>query len=368
MIAGLRDRVSSIRVSSFVSRGAALVVPTVLIVLLSPLASVAQDAGAAPSPMADTTTETAPSSQAPLAATPDPAADRAGSASRPSDATADTQPAATPVPAAMEASEAAAPSTLDDPAEAVPQVIEPAGSDPTLPHDLSPWGMFMAADRVVKAVMIGLAFASLMTWTIWLAKSVEILCAKARAGRALADIARASSIKTAADALSRRGGPAAFMVRMAQGEMARSEEVLDHAGNQGLTTRVLSHLVRIEAQAGRRLMRGTGILATIGSTAPFVGLFGTVWGIMNAFIGISEAQTTNLAIVAPGIAEALLATAIGLVAAIPAVVFYNVFARSIAGYKQLLADASAAVERLVSLDLDRRKVPAGAARPALAAE
>jgi biopolymer transport protein ExbB len=367
MIADLRDRVSSIRASSFVSRSAVLVVPTVLIVLLSPLASAAQDAGTAPSPMVETTTETAPSSQ-PLAATPDPAADRAGSASRPSDATVDTQPAATPVPAAMEASEAAAPSTLDDPAEAVPQVIEPAGSDPALPHDLSPWGMFMAADRVVKAVMIGLAFASLMTWTIWLAKSVEILCAKARAGRALADIARASSIKTAADALSRRGGPAAFMVRMAQGEMARSEEVLDHAGNQGLTTRVLSHLVRIEAQAGRRLMRGTGILATIGSTAPFVGLFGTVWGIMNAFIGISEAQTTNLAIVAPGIAEALLATAIGLVAAIPAVVFYNVFARSIAGYKQLLADASAAVERLVSLDLDRRKVPAGAARPALAAE
>ena len=81
------------------------------------------------------------------------------------------------------------------------------------------------------------------------------------------------------------------------------------------------------------MSRGTGVLATIGSTAPFVGLFGTVWGIMNAFIGISQAQTTNLAVVAPGIAEALLATAIGLVAAIPAVVIYNVFARSIAGYR-----------------------------------
>ena len=76
-------------------------------------------------------------------------------------------------------------------------------------------------------------------------------------------------------------------------------------------------LERVEAAMSRRIARGTGVLATIGATAPFVGLFGTVWGIMNAFIGISEAQTTNLAVVAPGIAEALLATALGLVAAIP---------------------------------------------------
>ena len=100
------------------------------------------------------------------------------------------------------------------------------------------------------------------------------------------------------------------------------------------------------------MMRGTGILASIGSTAPFVGLFGTVWGIMTSFVGIAKTQTTNLAVVAPGIAEALLATAIGLVAAIPAVVIYNVFARAISGYRQLLADASAEVRRLVSRDLD----------------
>ena len=98
------------------------------------------------------------------------------------------------------------------------------------------------------------------------------------------------------------------------------------------------------------------MLATIGATAPFVGLFGTVWGIMNSFVGISEAQTTNLAVVAPGIAEALLATALGLVAAIPAVVIYNVFARWTAGYRARLADAAAAVERLVSRDLDHRRL------------
>jgi biopolymer transport protein ExbB len=106
--------------------------------------------------------------------------------------------------------------------------------------------------------------------------------------------------------------------------------------------------------------RGTGIVATIAATAPFVGLFGTVWGIMNSFIGISKSQTTNLAVVAPGIAEALLATAIGLVAAIPAVIIYNQLVRTIAGYRALVGDASAVVLALVSRDLDRAisaKVP-----------
>ena len=128
----------------------------------------------------------------------------------------------------------------------------------------------------------------------------------------------------------------------------------------GVKERVASRLERIEAGYGRRIMRGTGVLATIGATAPFVGLFGTVWGIMNSFIGISKSQTTNLAVVAPGIAEALLATALGLAAAIPAVVIYNTFARSIAGYRALVGDASAEVLRLVSRDLDR---PAAAPAP-----
>src|SRR6202011_5493520 len=111
-----------------------------------------------------------------------------------------------------------------------------------------------------------------------------------------------------------------------------------------------AEIVRAEA---RRIRLGMGLLATIGATSPFVGLFGTVWGIMNSFIGISKSQTTNLAVVAPGIAEALLATAFGLAAAIPAVVIYNVFARSIAGYRAQLGDASAEVMRLVSRDLER---------------
>lgn len=213
--------------------------------------------------------------------------------------------------------------------------------------------MFMAADNVVKAVMIGLALASLITWTVWLAKSLELASARARAGRALKRIIEATSLPDAVRALDGKSGPASLMVRAAAHEMEVSREALPNNGAAGLKERVTSHLARIEAQAGRRMTRGTGILATIGSTAPFVGLFGTVWGIMNSFIGISESQTTNLAVVAPGIAEALLATALGLVAAIPAIVIYNVFARSIAGYRLLLGDASAAVERLVSRGIDR---------------
>jgi len=278
-------------------------------------------------------------------------------------ATAQQAPAA-PAPAASSApAPAAAPAT---PPPSAPAAAAPAGTMAlNLPHDLSPWGMFMAADIIVKAVMIGLAFASLVTWTIWLAKSLEIFGGKLRIRRAVRAIGEAATLKQASRALDRSGGPGALMVKAAEEETALSAGALDHVGGDGLKERVGSRLSRIEAAASRRMSRGTGVLATIGSTAPFVGLFGTVWGIMNAFIGISQAQTTNLAVVAPGIAEALLATAMGLVAAIPAVVIYNVFARSIAGYRQILADASAGVERLVSRDLDFRAV---APATALAAE
>ncbi|MER8807352.1 tonB-system energizer ExbB [Mesorhizobium australicum] len=264
-------------------------------------------------------------------------------------------------PAAMAPAQPAGQPSATAPAEAAP-----AGAmDLNLPHVLSPWGMFKAADIIVKAVMTGLAFASLVTWTTWLAKSLEIFDGKLRLRRAVLAIGDAATLKQASRALDRGGGPGALLVRAAEEEAALSADALDHVGGDGLKERVSSRLSRIEAAASRRMSRGTGLLATIGSTAPFVGLFGTVWGIMNAFISISRAQTTNLAVVAPGIAEALLATAMGLVAAIPAVVIYNVFARSIAGYRQILADASAGVERLVSRDLDFRAI---APATALAAE
>ncbi|MGJ7038101.1 biopolymer transport protein ExbB [Shinella sp. BE166] len=224
-----------------------------------------------------------------------------------------------------------------------------------LPHDLSPWGMFMAADIVVKGVMIGLAFASVVTWTVLLVKLAELGAAQRSASRAVRRLVAARGLADGEEALGRNRGVVARMTRAAREEMDASEAVLDHVSDGGVKERVSSRLGRMEVHAGRRIAKGTGLLATIGSTAPFVGLFGTVWGIMNSFIGISKAQTTNLAIVAPGIAEALLATAIGLVAAIPAVVIYNFLARAITGYRQNLADASAAIERLASRDLDVRR-------------
>jgi len=255
---------------------------------------------------------------------------------------------------------AVAPAAAPSPELIQPQTAAPAAAPVEsengliLPHDLSPWGMFMAADWVVKAVMIGLALASLATWTVWVAKSLELAGARRRATKALKVIGHSATLAEAVRALDGAKGPGAILVRAAEDEVRLSGPALARAGGEGLKERVSSRLSRIEAKAGRRLSKGTGILATIGSVAPFVGLFGTVWGIMNSFINISQAQTTNLAVVAPGIAEALLATAIGLVAAIPAVVIYNVFARSITGYRSLLADASAGVERLVSRDLDFR--------------
>ncbi|MBS0245685.1 MAG: tonB-system energizer ExbB [Proteobacteria bacterium] len=280
-------------------------------------------------------------------------------AQTPAAPTATTAPTTTPTPAATAVT---TPAPTAEPAIAAPapNVTGPApATSPaaalTLPRDLSPWGMFMAADIVVKAVMIGLAFASVLTWTIWLAKLLELMRASARLHRGIAAIAAArtwDAAKTGADA---NAGGVAPLLREADNELQLSLETAGpHAiSPDGVKERIASRLERAEAAAGRAMMRGTSILATIGATAPFVGLFGTVWGIMNAFIGISKAHTTNLAVVAPGIAEALLATALGLIAAIPAVVMYNFFSRWIAGYRALNADATASIMRLVSRELER---------------
>ncbi|WP_455271767.1 tonB-system energizer ExbB [Rhizobium herbae] len=261
-----------------------------------------------------------------------------------------------PVTPANEAtSEAPAAEQVVPANEAAQSSAQATSPNPVLPHDLSPLGMFMAADMVVKGVMTALALASVATWAILFAKSIELAAAKSSAKRAVRALSDAVVLRDVREMLTAKKGPAAQMIAAANDELSKSEAVLDLVSTQGVKERVASQLSRIEAGAGKRIASGTGILATIGSISPFVGLFGTVWGIMNSFIGISKAQTTNLAIVAPGIAEALLATAIGLVAAIPAVVIYNYFARSISGYRLILADASAAVERLVSRDLDFRQ-------------
>lgn len=224
-----------------------------------------------------------------------------------------------------------------------------AGAPGSIPTDLSVWGMFAAADWVVKAVMIGLLLASVITWTVLVAKHLEL--ARARTGAETLRDALAGAMSLSALSPELAGNA---MVAQARQEIDLSAGAL--ADREGLKERLVSRLDRHEAMVARQMTQGITILGTIGATAPFVGLFGTVWGIMNAFIGISEQQTTNLAVVAPGIAEALLATALGLVAAIPAVVIYNHFARAIAAHRAIVSDSAAALLRLVSRDLSRGKL------------
>jgi biopolymer transport protein ExbB len=236
----------------------------------------------------------------------------------------------------------AAPADADSGHAAKPQ--------PVVPHELSPWSMFLSADILVKIVMSGLALASLATWTILIAKTAELSFVRRKLRAALARIGNVRSLAEAQRALGSDNGVLPSLLDAATHEARLSAGI---ASDGGIKERAASRFAEIARAEGRRIRVGMGLLATIGSTSPFVGLFGTVWGIMNSFIGISKAQTTNLAVVAPGIAEALLATAIGLAAAIPAVIIYNHFARVTKTYLELVARASGAAARLLSRDLDR---------------
>jgi biopolymer transport protein ExbB len=223
-------------------------------------------------------------------------------------------------------------------------------------RELSPWSMFLSADVLVKAVMIGLAFASLLTWTIFIAKVIELAVAQRKLKTALDKISDSRSLAEAQFALGAKRGVLSSFLAAAMREARMSAGI---SSDTGIKERAASSFAEILRAEARRIRLGMGLLATIGATSPFVGLFGTVWGIMNSFIGISKAQTTNLAVVAPGIAEALLATAIGLVAAIPAVIIYNHFARVTKTYLELVSRASGAAGRLLSRDLDRTHVSSG---------
>ena len=272
-----------------------------------------------------------------------------------------SQPAAVPAPAApaMQA---------PPPAAAAPSAQAPAASDATAAapadagsrplkstglHELSPWSMFLSADILVKAVMIGLAFASLVTWTIFIAKMIELSLVQRKLRGALNKIGDARSLAEAQFALGGKDSVLSSLLAAAMREGRLSAGISSDAGIKERAASSFAEIVRAEA---RRIRLGMGVLATIGATSPFVGLFGTVWGIMNSFIGISKSQTTNLAVVAPGIAEALLATAFGLAAAIPAVIIYNHFSRVTKGYLELVGRASGAAARLLSRDLDRTHV------------
>jgi biopolymer transport protein ExbB len=268
------------------------------------------------------------------------------------------QPAAAPQPSA--------PSTATAMPQAQPQAVTagtetPAAAAPegaarslkaAMPglHDLSPWSMFMSADIVVKGVIIGLVFASLVTWTVLIAKTIELSALKGRLRKALRKAAEARSLADAQLSLGAKDSVLSSLLNAAMREARMSAGI---SSDSGIKERAASSFAEITRAEARRIRIGMGLLATIGATAPFVGLFGTVWGIMNSFIGISKSQTTNLAVVAPGIAEALLATAVGLAAAIPAVIIYNHFSRVTKAYLELVSRSSGTAARLLSRDLDR---------------
>ncbi|MBB3119796.1 tonB-system energizer ExbB [Pseudoduganella violacea] len=228
-----------------------------------------------------------------------------------------------------------------------------------LPHDLSPLGMFLAADQVVKSVLIALLAAALAAWVVLLVKGASLLKGQRDADRALALLKASESLPQAA--AKAQDGAQAALARLLL-EDVQQEQRLSHAQAPAaaLKERAGFRQEQLIAQQVRAMAQGIGLLASIGAVAPFVGLFGTVWGIMNSFIGIAASQSTNLATVAPGIAEALLATALGLVAAIPAVVIYNLLSRGINHYKAQLRAASAQVLLMLSRELDLREAPAPA--------
>jgi biopolymer transport protein ExbB len=222
-------------------------------------------------------------------------------------------------------------------------------------HDLSLLTMFINADIVVKLVILALLVASIITWTVLIAKTFELRRARKSALDAIDALSTARGLPEARLALGAGDKLSKALLAEATRELKLSSDILSLPS---VKDRVASCFAETERAEAASIKRGTGLLASVGSTGPFVGLFGTVWGIMDSFIGISKSQTTNLAVVAPGIAEALLATAIGLFAAIPAVLIYNHLARETGGYLELVSNLSGELLRIVSRDLDRNEARA----------
>ncbi|TFW10913.1 flagellar motor protein MotA [Brevundimonas intermedia] len=225
--------------------------------------------------------------------------------------------------------------------------------------DITPISMFMEATVVVKVVMAGLLLASILSWTLLLIKLFEFgalnrktdnFLESFRGARTIADM-RAVSTQEEFD-----GNPLADMAAAATEEVELSRQAgLSVTGDHldSALGRAAAAVTAVQSGLALRLSGGQQFLASVGSIGPFVGLFGTVYGIMNSFIGIAQSNTTNLAVVAPGIAEALLATGIGLFAAIPAVVFYNYFNTRIAAYGTRADGFAAELLNGISRQLDK---------------
>ena len=265
------------------------------------------------------------------------------------DATAPAAPAAAEAPAADAAATpttTAAPAAEEAPAEGAHGKMTPAS-------------MFMDADIVDKTVMVGLLLASVFTWVILLIKLFEFGALNRKTDQFLESFRQTRTIadmRRVATSEEFEGNPLADMAAAATDEIELSRQAgLSVTGDHldTATFRAQAAVNAVQAGLAKRLSGGQGFMASVGSTAPFIGLFGTVYGIMNSFIGIANTNTTNLAVVAPGIAEALLATGIGLFAAIPAVVFFNYFNTRIAAYGTRSDGFNAELLNGISRQLDK---------------
>ena len=219
--------------------------------------------------------------------------------------------------------------------------------------------MFLGATPVVKVVMLGLLLASVVTWTLLIIKLVEFAQLNSKSNKFLEAFRGARSItdiNRIATSEEFEGNPMADMAAAASGEveLSRQAGLSVSAEHRGSTIdRAASAVSAVQAGLAKRLSGGMQFLASIGSSGPFIGLFGTVYGIMNSFIGIAQTNTTNISVVAPGIAEALLATGIGLFAAIPSVIFYNYFQTRIAAYGTRSEGFVAELMNAISRQLDK---------------
>ena len=215
--------------------------------------------------------------------------------------------------------------------------------------------MFLGAPPTVQAVMLLLVIASILSWATLLVKGRELARARQSLRHASDRVSLAPSLADVAD-VALNDPAVRAMIEEARDEFSQSEVLLRSGLLDGLKERVAARLQRVEDGCSGRMGQGLGIVAGVAAVTPFVGLFGTVWGIMHSFLGIAAANTTNLAVVAPGIAEALLATGLGLAAAIPATLMYNALGRRIAAYRAQLADCATTLMCIVSRDADRSRL------------
>ncbi len=226
-----------------------------------------------------------------------------------------------------------------------------AAATAAAPKRLDPLQLFLDADIVVQLVIAGLLLASVWVWTLIVGFGMRLANLRRKSAAFEAEFWEQENVEALLDAKRRKEIPSARVAAAGIAELRRSHKagLKDRAAARERVALAMDGQVAVEADAlGDRL----GFLATTGSVAPFVGLFGTVWGIMNSFFQIGEQANSSLAVVAPGISEALFATAIGLFAAIPAVIAYNRFAGAVGSYEASLARFSDRVAAWIGREME----------------